>query len=425
MPYKYPITSPAGVEIGTYTDEDPNLTREQVLQKFQAQQQAGMRVTGGQPGAPAMQQPPTTALQRAGGYLQEHIAQPIKDVAQMASEDIKSTLIPGYKKQPDPETGLGSLAAVGGTALFPAASIGALVGGLTGATSGVPGAQTAGELIGGGVGGAKQLKSMIKGLVQNKEQQIEKFVGGYLQTPEPLKGQVTSIFKGIGRVFKDQPVTFSEQLDGPLAKDAKLLLDAAKESKTLLPTNDIRKTVTDALINEKGKKELMSEGALKAFQGAEHNISYGKASYGKLDEIVHDLNAKAKDIEATDSAGAFRIREVANGIVDELDKVSPVARAGNALFRQDKMAVKIIQGLRKGNIKEVEAELIGDPKIAEKFGWNTPEIRDAVVAQLKKVKATPTQGALLVTLQRLGGSGLLAYALHRGIFDFVFSGHGR
>lgn len=371
------------------------------------------QVTGGEPGQPSM-------LQRAGGYLQKNVVQPVTDVASMASEDIKGALIPGYKKKPDPEDALSSLMKVGGAAAFPAAGAGALVGGTVAAgAGGGEKLQMLGELIGGGVGGAKGIKDVVTKLLTNKETQITKFTEQFLKTPQALKEGITKLLPG----FKDQASTIGKQISEPLAEDVRSLYQIAEKTTASVPTTGIRKIIGEAVGAE--SRGLGYKEARAVLKGVERDIPTGTDSYKNLLETVQRIEGKAKAIEKENPAAARVLREVKNNITDEMDKFSPAGRLASSLKRQDTLARDMLENLRTGKIEQVKIDLMNKPDIAQRFGWNTQEKVDAAIKQLDKIKSTPTRGSVVEALQRLGGSGLLAYALHRGIFDAVFSGHGR
>ena len=412
--YEYTVNIPGKgvVIVPSDTELQPTEAYQKALSMGADQQP---QVTGGAPGEPNM-------LQRVGGYLRKQLpeTEPIKaktypelpetDPRQIMRE---TTTVPSGEM-------LKMVPSVAGAAAFPAAAAGSLIGGsLMAAAGGGETAQAVGELVGGVAGGAKNIASLTKRLLTNKEAQVQKFTEQFLKTPQALREGITKLLPG----FKDQAATLAKQIKEPLAEDVSALYKIAEQTTAEVPTTGIRKIASQALGAE--SRGLGYKEAKDVMRATLKDVPPGSDSYKNLLETTQRLEGQAKNLDKTNPSAARIIREVKNNITDEMDRFSNAGRLASSLKRQDTLARDMLENLRTGKIEQVKIDLMNKPSIAQRFGWDSQAKIDAAIKQLDKIKSTPTRGSLVEALQRLGGSGLLAYALHRGIFDFVFSGHGR
>lgn len=386
----------------------------QIYQQQQAQTSGPPRVTG------MPEVPGTSPFAKMSQYLKEQVVEPAAEIGKTVATGLTPPALRSKVGLPEQVElpSVGTMAKVGAAIAFPEATVGSIIGGTLGTAADFPGSQILGEVVGGGIGAAKNIKELIPKLFKTKEKQIEKFTQEFLSTPQALKEEVNKVLPG----FKDQPFTFSKQLQEPLARDVDSLYEIARKTNVAVPTDQIRNSLQNQL-TQLGK--LSPPEIAETIRDTIKDVPSVTDGYAHLMKVTSDIEGRAKAIEKANPSAAYAIRQIKNGIVDVMDRYSKVGRLATSLKRQDSLAVKIIGNLRSGNVKEVEKQLLEHPEDIHRFGWDSPEKVDAALKMIRKIKAMPTQGALMAGLQRLGGSGLLAYALHRGIFDFVFSGHGR
>jgi len=189
------------------------------------------------------------------------------------------------------------------------------------------------------------------------------------------------------------------------------------ESQGPVPTTDLADTIQQAFFSHADLANP-NKGALKYLSNLEAKFrGQQQLPYGDVMKEIQALKAKADSaFESTSPEGKLlgqTLRDAREYLIDELDRVSPLYRQANRLYRQESAVTDVMNAVRQGTPgANLEKLIENHPDVAKAFSQKTIKDISQIAGQLSDVaSSTPA-----------GGFRQAAQAVSKPVMDMLFGG---
>ena len=189
------------------------------------------------------------------------------------------------------------------------------------------------------------------------------------------------------------------------------------ESQGAVPTADLADTIQQAFFKHADLSNP-NNGALGYLSNLEAKFRGTKQlAYGDVMEEIQALKARADSaFNSTSPTGKLlgqTLSQAREYLIQELDKISPLYRQANRLYRQESAVTDVMNAVRQGTPgANLEKLIENNPDVAHAFSKNTIKNISQLAGQLSDVASTTPAG----------GFRQAAQAISKPVMDMLFGG---